>query len=169
MKYILIILLLSSLSYGQTLKTCTIPNSIEWHVKGTTATERNIWTEIAVIGLTLSDVILYKAVEGTKYVDAYRTFQGLLQGTISYILLKTMGLSSLIGFNVQLLFSTNDLLYYGFYPSEFQGEFNHLGLNPIYLMNGNRISKNDIKWGVGFSIAISTFLNVVKNGKCKEL
>lgn len=161
MKYIIIILLFASVSFAQEIPKCKLKEKpvIEWHKR--TDTERIIWTEIAVIGLTLSDVVLYKAVEGTKYKDGYRMLQGALQLGISYILLKELGLSSAIGFNVQLLFSANDLGYYAFYPSEFQGEFNHLGLNPIYIMNGNRISKNDIKWGVGFSIYISTFLNTL--------
>lgn len=160
---IILILLISSSLYSQEIPKCKLKEKpvIEWHKIGTTSLERNVWTEIAVLGFTGIDILVYPKVHGTKYVDAYRTFQGLLQGTISYILLKELGLSSAIGFNVQLLFSTNDLAYYGFYPSEFNGEFNHLGLNPIYIMNGNRINKNDIKWGVGVSIYISALLNTL--------
>lgn len=169
MKYLIIILFfLSSVCYSQSIgipkcKLKDVPQvKIQWHNEKYTPLERTLITLGAVALVTGLDIAIYPEVQGTNMEDPYRMFQGALQLGTSYGLLKEVGLSSAIGFNVMLLFGANDAGYYLLRPSEFTGNFNHLPLNPVRMLNGNRLSKTDFKWGVGFSIYLADFLNRAK-------
>lgn len=161
--FISILFLISSFVYSQNVDSrsnkCSLKNGLQWQ-KGTTA-ERVIYTELAVIGVALSDVVLYPIAERSNLKDSYRMFQGALQLAISYLLIDKLGISSGVSFNLQLLTGVNDFIYYQFKPKEYQDtHFNHLNYTPFYLLNGGRLSRHDFKVQAltGFAISINLVL-----------
>lgn len=160
-KSLIILLFISGMAFGQGADShsnkCNLKNG--WQ-KGTTI-ERVAYTELAVIGVALSDVILYPIAERSKMIDSYRMLQGALQLAVSYLLIDNLGISSGVSFNLQLLTGVNDFIYYQFNPKEYnQTHFNHLNYTPFYLINGGRLSKQDFKVqaGTGFLLGINLVL-----------
>jgi len=149
MKTIIIILLLAGTAFGQSDKV--------FH-KEKTSLEKIAYTELALVGVAVSDVILYPIAERSNLKDFYRSFQGALQLAVSYILYKELDWKSAVSFNLQMLTGVNDAIYYMFKPQEFKDtHFNHLNYTPFYLLNGGRLSKNDFKVqaGMGFVFGIN--------------
>ena len=123
---VIIILLFASSCYGQNynrdinvmldplLSPCSVATGQDFSTlnKGVSKSpiEKIIWTEVAVIGYGVADYFLYNSIKNT---EQYRFIQGIMFAGINYLLYKYVSVSSSIGFSVQCLFATPDMVYYG--------------------------------------------------------
>lgn len=77
----------------------------------------------------------------------------------NYLLDKYCGLSSAIGFDVQLLTGVPDRIYYLFKPSEFNDEMYHLIYTPMGLINyKHKVTRADLNAQSIMGISISIIL-----------
>lgn len=134
---------------------------MNWHKKGTTKIERIAYTELAVVSYSLLDVALYPAIARTHnetFMGIYRMVQGGIIASVNVILNKYLGLSSAIGFDLQLICGVPDLYYYGFYQKEFNDGMYHLSFTPMGMIQYPRpVTRADL-WGqsiIGKGISIS--------------
>jgi hypothetical protein len=100
-------LLFVSTCYGQNYNS-----NIDVMIEKKSPIEKIIWTEVAVVSYGLIDYAIYNA-WGKNHVENYRFIQGVMFAGINYLLYKYVSVSSSIGFSVQCLFATPDMVYYG--------------------------------------------------------
>lgn len=149
MRYILIILLISSIGYSQTID---IPKC---KLNQKTTLEKILYTELAVLSYGVIDYMAYNMMKGWS-VEHYRFIQGVAFSAINYLLYKYVSYKSAIGFSLQVWGGNPDMIYYGIdrvsggfngfsYGNEFgiNKQLSHLNFMPTTL-DAERITGIDL-------------------------
>jgi len=110
-KYLLIILLISSIGYSQNLQNITQAEKV-YKFKQTSTFEKILYTELAVVGYGVADYVLYNSFKNSS-VENYRFIQGVMFSAINYLLYKYVSPSSSIAFSIQTIGGMPDGVYYG--------------------------------------------------------